>query len=193
MGNIFADIMWEVIELTIEVEVKFLLLEQPGDLGTMARGPYKGQRPASMWQWPQADRIWASPRVRTLALHQGPKPTRLLLIATGDLPAFCYEGPPTFDPDGYYTGPLPLLEGAQGIAKRQSGGPFKTTGTEQWPPRMCQWLSWLLVQSCSATATTANEGGAEPPTVDARACYKTCDAEGPRLHGGEGSPDIVRL
>ena len=63
------------------------------------------------------------------------------------------------------------------MAMRQSVGPFKITGTEQWPPRMCQWLSWLLVQSCSATATTANEGGAEPSTADktARASYKTCE------------------
>ena len=33
LGNIFADFTWEVRELAIEVEVSFLLLEQPEDLG----------------------------------------------------------------------------------------------------------------------------------------------------------------
>ena len=50
MGNIFADFTWEVVELAIEVHISFLL-EQPEDLGVLARGPYKGQRPASMWQY----------------------------------------------------------------------------------------------------------------------------------------------
>ena len=55
---------------------------------------------------------------------------------------------------------------------------------------MCHWLSWLVVKSCSATATTANEGGAEHATSDGtdRTGYKTCDPDGPRLHGGEGPP-----
>ena len=72
--------------------------------------------------------------VRTLALHQAsfgvpyPKPT-LLVIATGELPRFCYEGPPTYDPDGYYTGPLPLLEaqdsGENGLADILDGQPLQ--------------------------------------------------------------------
>ena len=109
LGNIFADFTREVVEAAIEVEVSFFLLEQSEDLGTMARGPYKGQRPASMWQWPQAAKAWANPRVQTLALHQAsfgapyPKPN-----ASGELPMFCYEGPPTYDSDGNYAGPLPL-------------------------------------------------------------------------------------
>ena len=34
----------------VDITVSFLLLEQPEDLGRLATGPYKGQRPASMWQ-----------------------------------------------------------------------------------------------------------------------------------------------
>ena len=63
LGNIFADFTWEVVELAIEVNVSFLLLEQPEDLGMLARGPYKGQRPASMWQWPAMDRVAKLPKV----------------------------------------------------------------------------------------------------------------------------------
>ena len=39
----------EVVELAIEVEIDFLLLEQPEDLGRLAKGPYKSKRPASMF------------------------------------------------------------------------------------------------------------------------------------------------
>ena len=65
LGNIFADFTWEVVELAIEVNVSCLLLEQPEDLGMLARGPYKGQRPASMWQWPAMDRVAKLPKVTT--------------------------------------------------------------------------------------------------------------------------------
>ena len=39
LGNIFVDFIWEVVELAIEVNISFLLLEQPEDLGTLATGP----------------------------------------------------------------------------------------------------------------------------------------------------------
>ena len=100
LGNIFADFTWEVVKLAIEVHISFLLLEQPEDLGVLARGPYKGQRPASMWQWPAMAKLATRPNVTTLALHQSsfgtdyPKPTCLLLVGARHLPDFCYEGPP---------------------------------------------------------------------------------------------------
>ena len=106
LGNIFADFTWEVVELAIEVHVFFLLLEQQEDLGVLARGPYTGQRPASMWQWPAMARVAKLPRVKTLALHQSsfgtdyPKPTRLLLLGARHLPKFCYVGSPTYDDNG---------------------------------------------------------------------------------------------
>ena len=109
LGTIFADFTWEVVELAIEVHISFLLLEQPEDLGVLARGPYKGQRPTSMWQWPAMAKLATRPNVTTLALHQSsfgtdyPKPTRLLLLGARHLPDFCYKGPPTYDKDGSYT------------------------------------------------------------------------------------------
>ena len=69
LGNIFADFTWEVIELAVDVSVSFLLLEQPEDLGRLAKGPYR-DRPASMWQWSSMEKIAKLPRVTTLALHQ---------------------------------------------------------------------------------------------------------------------------
>ena len=130
----------------------------------LARGPYKGQRPASMWQWPPMARVLQLPGVSTLALHQTsfgtdyPKPTRLLLFGPHLFPEFCYLGPPQYDENGYYVGPLPRLHNQPSMRDRATTGPFKTTGTEQWPIRMCQWIAAMLLHSCSAAATTVIEG-----------------------------------
>ena len=48
LGNIFADFTWEVIEIAIDVEISFLLLEQLEDLG---RGPYR-----DLLAWPSIAR-----------------------------------------------------------------------------------------------------------------------------------------
>ena len=144
LGNLFADFTWEVVELALAAKVSFLLLEQPEDLGVLAKGPYKGQQPASMWQWPAMKRVLQLPGVSTLALHQSsfgtsyPKPTRLLLFGPRSFPSFCYLGPPRYDETGYYVGPLPRLHNQPTMRDRATSGPFKTTGTEQWPIRMCQ-------------------------------------------------------
>ena len=98
LGNIFADFAWEVVELAIDVNVSFLLLEQPKDLGRLATGPYEGQRPASMWQWPAMSKVAKLPKVTTLALHQSsfgtsyPKPTCLLLLGPSTT-RFLLRGP----------------------------------------------------------------------------------------------------
>ena len=183
LGNIFADFTWEVVELAIEVHVSFLLLEQPEDLGMLARGPYTGQRPASMWQWPAKARVAKLPGVTTA--------TRLLLLGARHLPNFCYVGPPTYNSDGSYIG-LPRLHSQPSMRHRATSGPFKTTGTEQWPIRMCQWIAAMLLDTCSAAATTANGGReAENRTdnvEDNDESYPVCKPEGHRLQGGKGPP-----
>ena len=147
--------------MTSDTQPCFVLLEQPEDLGAMAYGPRAGQRPASMWQWPAFADIFAKPDWKTFAVHQGnlgagyPKPTRLLIRAAVELrfPSFCYMGPPSFDAKGFYIGPLPMAKGMGSIRNRQSTGPFKTSGTEMRPAKMCQWISifhatFLLGISC---------------------------------------------
>ena len=145
LGNIFADFTWEVLTLTSAMQLSFVLLEQPEDLGAMAYGPHVGERPASTWQWPAFADIMAKPDWKTFAFHQGnsgagyPKPTRLLVFAKErfTFPSFCYEGPPSFDAKGFYLA-LPMAKGMGSIRNRQSQGPFKTSGTEMWPAKMCQ-------------------------------------------------------
>ena len=58
--------------------------------------PRAGQRPASMWQWPQLAKILGYPGFKTFSFHQGnlgagyPKPTRLLVKTSLGLPPFCH-------------------------------------------------------------------------------------------------------
>ena len=77
---------------------------------------------------------------------------------------------------------------------RATAGPFKTTGTEQWPIRMCQWIAATLLHSCSAAATTATEGGRAEDEDTGRAededtpensdkGYPICQPDGHRLQG----------
>ena len=130
------------------------VLEQPEDLGMLAKGPYKGQRPASMWQWPAMERVLQLPGVSTLALHQSsfgtnyPKPTRLLLFGPRLFPSFCYLGPPRYDETGYYVGPLPRLQNQPSMRDRATTGPFKTTGTEQWHVSVDSGYTTTFLLSC---------------------------------------------
>ena len=78
------------------MQLSFVLLEQPEDLGAMAYGPHAGKRPAPMWQWPAFADITAKPDWKTFAFHQGnfgagyPKPTRKPL----DSHPFAMRAPP---------------------------------------------------------------------------------------------------
>ena len=181
-----------------------MLLEQPEDLGAMAYRPHAGERPASMWQWPAFADITAKPDWKTFAFHQGnfgagyPKPTRLLIFAKENfqLPSFCYEGPPSFDDKGFYLGPLPMAKGMGSIRNRQAQGPFKTSGTEMWPAKMCQWTS---------SATTASEGVPDTQSRKENETFREtaeeladtfpiCQPErGDRILGGFGPPRICDL
>ena len=141
-----------------------------------------------MWQWPQlADLLKKG--LRTVAFHQVgvpyAKPTRLLLCTSLDMPDFVYEGLPSYDDQGYYKGPLPSAQGFAKMFQRQAKGAFKTTGSEQWPVAMCQWLSAMLLSSCLLPAKDAvGEGGAAAPDDKLQDSFPINAPEGPRVLGG---------
>ena len=160
LGNIFADFSYEVATLVADGAATFFAMEQPEDLGALASGPHEGLRPASMWQWPQlADLL--SKGLRTVAFHQASfgtpyaKPTRLLLRTSLPMPDCVYEGAPCYDAKGCYTGPLPSARGHGAMFQRQATGAFRTSGSEQWPAKLCQWLSAMLVSTCLHAADAA--------------------------------------
>ena len=198
LGNIFADFSFEIATLVAEGAATFLAMEQPEDLGALPTGPHEGLRPASMWQWPQlADLLEKG--LRTVAFHQASfgvpyaKPTRLLLCTSLDMPDFVYEGLPSYDDQGYYKGPLPSAQGFGKMFQRQAKGAFKTTGSEQWPVAMCQWLSAMLLSSCLLPAKDAvGEGGAAAPDDKLQDSFPINEPEGPRVLGGTGPPRFCR-
>ena len=84
------------------------LWEHPEDLGTTPRGC-----PASVWQLQQVRKAYSEFPCTTAAGYQCQfdgvdyaKPTRILTNIMS-LKSFGYVGWPTFDKDGWYTGPLP--------------------------------------------------------------------------------------
>ena len=212
LGNIFADFTWEVLTLASATQLSFVLLEQPEDLGAMAYGPHAGERPASMWQWSAFADISAKPDWKTFAFHQGnfwagyPKPTRLLIFAKKSfrLPSFCYEGPPLFDKKGFYLGPLPMAKGMGSIRNRQAQGPFKTSGTEMWPAKMCQWIASLLLSAWASSAATASADVPDTQSKEDKEAtldtaeepadiFPICQPEGDRILGGFGPPRVCDL
>ena len=170
-------------------------MEQPEDLGALPTGPHEGLRPASMWQWPQlADLLEKG--LRTVAFHQASfgvpcaKPTRLLLCTSLDMPTSSTKA--CLATMTRAKGPLPSAQGFGKMFQRQAKGAFKTTGSEQWPVAMCQWLSAMLLSSCLLPAKDAvGEGGAAAPDDKLQDSFPINEPEGPRVLGG-GPPRFCR-
>ena len=199
LGNTyFADFAWEIVGVAAENDsITFLAFENAEDLGTVLYGPNQGGRPASMWQWEAFSKCLSTGKVQTFAIHQSdfgvdyPKATRFIWKGPTVLPPCCKQGPPTFDTEGKYLGPLPHAPGKM----RKSTGPFLTTGTEQWPPALCTWIATHVIQALEALpAATADGGiGATEATVASTSAstepgYPINPPEGPAILGGWGEP-----
>ena len=83
-GNSMTDFSFQVCKLVQDMDT-IVIFENPEDLGAVQVGPYAGQRPASMWQWPLFLQLIESGKFQTCAFYQSDygteylKPTRLLL------------------------------------------------------------------------------------------------------------------
>ena len=49
-----------------------------------------------------------------------------------------------------------MAKGMGSIRNGHAQGPFKTSGTEMWPAKMCQWIASLLLSAWASSATTAS-------------------------------------
>ena len=195
-GNIFADFSYEVAALVADGAATFLAMEQPEDLGALASGPHEGLRPVSIWQWPQLADLLAK-GLRTVAFHQASfgtpyaKPTRLLLHTS------LYPCRTVFTKvchamiqKSCYIGPLPSAKGHGAMFQRQAKGAFKTTGSEQWPAKLCQWLSAMLVSTCLHAANAAVGEGVHAGHEETLPPLN--HPEGARVLGGTGPPRFCR-
>ena len=107
------------------------------------------------------------------------------------LPSFCYVGPPVFDDKGFYLGPLPMAKRMGSIRNRQSQGPFKTSGTEMWPAKMCQWISSMLLSSWASSATISLEGCSRETAEELADTFPICQPEGSGVLGGFGETSMT--
>ena len=166
LGNILGDFAFEALEAQSLQTPGFGGLEFPEDLGAVRGGQWAGVRPASLWQWDALSTLRKS--FREFGILQSDfgapylKPTRILLKAT-PAPATLYEGPPTFDNQGYYTGPIPRCSAKQlgltTLARQAGDSVFRTTGTAAWPDKLCAWMGISFDESWKAH-------GSLPPSLD---------------------------
>ena len=121
------------------------LLGHPEDLGRTRRGTV----PGSIWQWASIQHLSTTPSCTQGALYQLDwgryflKPTRLM-GRVDELVEILYEGPPTWDADGTYLGPLPSIPDV--MTKPLAGkinGEFATAAAAPWPPLLCKHLAKL--------------------------------------------------
>lgn len=151
-GTILADFSYEALKRQFACSRRVGLMEQPEDLGRTSNDRIPGHQPASMWQFVQFEQLLAMQGVKTVVFAQqdfgtsSPKPTRFLMRLFAPLHPAMHEGPPQFDGNGWYLGPLPRRSGgAPLIGKHQ--GVFKTAKSAAWPPALCRWTAWALLTS----------------------------------------------
>eukprot|EP00438_Fugacium_kawagutii_P006907 Skav221031 [mRNA] locus=scaffold576:209066:211813:- [translate_table: standard] len=132
-------------------------MEQPEDLGRTTNNRVPGHQPASMWQFHQFHTLLEKEEVQTVVFPQSAfgqlsvKPTRFLMKCSAPLHPSMRSGPPIFDEDGWYLGPLEKLQGAPMIGKQD--GQFRTSSAAAWPPGLCQWVAKAII-----TQFTSNNG-----------------------------------
>ena len=103
-----------------------------------------------------------------------------------------YPGPPRFDSEGWYAGPLPRKTGQQLIG--HDGTNFKTAASAAWPPQLCSWVadSILLTFVNSGQGEGELEGKLEEEKLEQGGKEKGKEEEDhvdptyPPFKGGEG-------
>ena len=192
-GNSMTDFTFEGFEQQAK-QGGMAIFENPEDLGAVKNGENFGVRPASMWQWDDFYNLLELESVQTAAFYQQDfgteylKPTRLLL-ANVDAPHKSFVmGKPTFDDQGFYTGPLQTRKANRQLVGT-SGIGFATTGTEQWPPNFCKWIATQILEQFAKIApkgpVLAEVG--ETPHSD-RTEYPVSKPDGAKSAGGVGPP-----
>ena len=128
------------------------LLEHPEDLGAV-----NGERPGSIWQWPEILDLISFCNATCFAIHQcafgaaTPKPTRLATDVRVD-DNRCFLSMPIFDAEGFYVGPLPRDCGHFHEQKLigKAGDKWKTGPSAAYPADMCQFIAGLILKAAAS-------------------------------------------
>ena len=194
-GNTMTDFSFQVCKAVQNLDT-MLIFENPEDLGAVQAGHYRGQRPASMWQWPAVQELLDSGKFQTCAFYQSDfgtaylKPTRLFLKDFEMEKDTMAPGMPQFDDQGFYQGPLQRRQTEVQLIG-QYGGKFTTAGTEQWPSAFCRWVAQKILKRWTTLHTLSACGGGETANgVEKQKSldkgYPISQPEGWKLHGGHG-------
>ena len=194
-GNTMTDFSFQVCKAVQNMDT-MLIFENPEDLGAVQAGHYRGQRPASMWQWPAVQELLDSGKFQTCAFYQSDfgtaylKPTRLFLKDFEMEKDTMAPGMPQFDDQGFYQGPLQRRQTEVQLIG-QYGGKFTTAGTEQWPSAFCRWVAQKILKRWTTLHTLSACGGGETANgVEKQKSldkgYPISQPEGWKLHGGHG-------
>ena len=183
IGNILADFTFEVILAQAELG-KLAVIEFPEDLGAVKSGRWSGIRPSSIWQWPAMEKLRKVERFKEFGIRQCDyganyiKPTRIVMLGT-PADGIYYEGPPAYDSNGFYLGPIPATDtralGLTTLAKKKGEVGFRTTGTASWPAELCKWVA----ESIKLNQMQKNYAEPSSSTSDLRLGEKENCGEGP--------------
>ena len=151
-GTVLADFSFEALKRQFACKQRVGLMEQPEDLGRTSNERVPGHQPASMWQFWQFAEILKMHDVQTVVFAQSefgtasPKPTRFLLRIFAPLHPAMRTGPPQFDDQGWYMGPLPRQSGGAPLIGK-ANGVFRTAQSAAWPPALCKWTAEAILTS----------------------------------------------
>ena len=127
---------------------KIYLWEHPEDLG---RVKDTDDAPGSIWQWDELRTLQLESDATTWAIYQchfgadTPKPTRFLGNIDKEMP---HSGWPTFDAEGFYSGPLGAGCGHRFHVRKLIGktkGVWNTSPSAAYPSKLCKYLAQLLL------------------------------------------------
>ena len=172
LGNTLVEFTIRVVKAVKEVKDHlrpFLLVEHPEDLGAVIREEDRAYLfPASIWQLQEVKELVAN-GIFTVAINQccwgaeWRKPTRLLTTSS----VIQDWGPqtwPTFDEQGFYSGPLKAscsCKISKSLAKKPQDDHFRTTGSSIYPPKMDEAIAAAVLQFAVATKTRSPMVGVE--------------------------------
>ena len=162
-GTLLAEKAWDLIQLAEQIN-SYFLAEFPEDLGQTSNGT-----PASFWQMQQFQDTLALEGACTFAIFQcefgalTPKPTRFV-TSLKHFSGNTFAGPPHFDKNWRYLGPLPTScphPGAhEALIGTDESGVWKTGPAAHYPGPLCKFLADAIVQTwLESSASVGNFTG----------------------------------
>ena len=121
-----------------------------------------------------------------------PKPTRFLMRIFAPLHPAMYSGPPQFDAQGWYAGPLPRQPGGAPLIGKDNGV-FRTAQSAAWPPALCKWTAEAILTSFSQECTGGGEFFDNAEVQKKRKAAENEEPEGKRRKIQQGVKSSVEV